>query len=392
MNRGLFLVMALGACATQDDSNDVTGPYTGAPRRFVIDSFTFAKNNTEARALGRDVNGDKVVDNQVGMVISTLHNYGTITPYGADMLASGAIASSLVMHADDLQNDPTVSVIYYGSDGAPATRVGGTFVDGTFVSNRTATTDVPGDALARLPIFIDAAPSDVPLIGLQIELHPDETGPGYVASISGAVPHADVMNLAVAGLMQVIAADPDNHRTMRSLFDVNNDWQITRAEIVKNTLVESLLAPDVELFGEQAVSFGFNAHLVPCDDGGTCVTSPPANTCFDRVRDGDESDIDCGGSCRPCTAPEKCVAPSDCESNACDAGVCRAATCYDGVRDGFETDVDCGGPCDPCEVGARCYGNGDCETGICGEPCPYEDSFDCIGWYDEFDTCRMLAP
>jgi len=41
-------------------------------------------------------------------------------------------------------------------------------------------------------------------------------------------------------------------------------------------------------------------------------------------------------------------------------------TCDDGVQNGDETDVDCGGSCDPCAVGATCDGPEDCATGICG--------------------------
>jgi hypothetical protein len=41
--------------------------------------------------------------------------------------------------------------------------------------------------------------------------------------------------------------------------------------------------------------------------------------------------------------------------------------CANGVRDGNETDVDCGGRCGECDVGKSCRGNGDCQTGVCFE-------------------------
>ena len=34
---------------------------------------------------------------------------------------------------------------------------------------------------------------------------------------------------------------------------------------------------------------------------------------------------------------------SDCQSGVCTGGICQAPTCNDGVRNGSETDVDCGG-------------------------------------------------
>jgi hypothetical protein len=57
---------------------------------------------------------------------------------------------------------------------------------------------------------------------------------------------------------------------------------------------------------------------------------------------------------------------ADCRDPACaDAPACRA-TCNDGVRNGAETDVDCGGNCWPCDVGKSCVVDADCGvTGVC---------------------------
>ena len=89
------------------------------------------------------------------------------------------------------------------------------------------------------------------------------------------------------------------------------------------------------------------------------------NGCRDRVRDGDETDIDCGGSCQPCWAMKGCGRPEDCQSQACDAGVCRAPTCSDGVRDGYESDVDCGSSCGKCAAGKVCAADSDCASNNC---------------------------
>ena len=59
-----------------------------------------------------------------------------------------------------------------------------------------------------------------------------------------------------------------------------------------------------------------------CSDDN-CSTGNAA--CFNGVQDGDETGVDCGGSCAPCP------------------------TCDDGIQNGGETGVDCGGPdCEPC--------------------------------------------
>jgi len=40
-------------------------------------------------------------------------------------------------------------------------------------------------------------------------------------------------------------------------------------------------------------------------------------------------------------------------------------TCSDGIKNQKETDVDCGGPCKPCSLGKFCSANSDCESGYC---------------------------
>ena len=39
--------------------------------------------------------------------------------------------------------------------------------------------------------------------------------------------------------------------------------------------------------------------------------------------------------------------------------------CANGSQDGDETDIDCGGSCEPCAVGHRCDENADCATALC---------------------------
>lgn len=57
-----------------------------------------------------------------------------------------------------------------------------------------------------------------------------------------------------------------------------------------------------------------------CNDSNTQKIS-----CFDGIKNGDETDVDCGGSCNPCP------------------------TCDDDIKNGDETAIDCGGTlCEPC--------------------------------------------
>ncbi len=104
-----------------------------------------------------------------------------------------------------------------------------------------------------------------------------------------------------------------------------------------------------------------------------CNTPPPAAKscigdacCSDGQRDGDETDIDCGGSCDACADTKKCGVGADCVSKSCSAERCAAASCSDGLQNGKETDVDCGGGCTPCADDKACVQASDCASGSCG--------------------------
>jgi formylglycine-generating enzyme required for sulfatase activity len=119
-----------------------------------------------------------------------------------------------------------------------------------------------------------------------------------------------------------------------------------------------------------------------------CVCQTP--TCNDHVKNGNETGVDCGGSCPPCGVSVTCTTGSDCSTGECGVGfkggpctgtavdggadaahslagcVCEAPTCSDGVKNGGESDVDCGGDeCPHCGIGKTCSQNTDCTSDIC---------------------------
>jgi cysteine-rich repeat protein len=87
------------------------------------------------------------------------------------------------------------------------------------------------------------------------------------------------------------------------------------------------------------VDGGFDAGFdaAPPVDGGfdagsdaappaTCSAADECNQaprCDDGVRNGDEVDRDCGGSCARCAAGQACVIPHDCQAGICAAGSCK---------------------------------------------------------------------
>ena len=88
--------------------------------------------------------------------------------------------------------------------------------------------------------------------------------------------------------------------------------------------------------------------------------TPQTGTCFNNVQDGDETGIDCGGSCHVCTFCNNSILNqgeyktavdlgngtlSDCGGPNCPS----CPTCSDKIKNQNETGIDCGGPCQTCQ-------------------------------------------
>jgi hypothetical protein len=93
---------------------------------------------------------------------------------------------------------------------------------------------------------------------------------------------------------------------------------------------------------------------------------PPAPTCTDKIKNGSEADVDCGGSCpTKCADGKGCSVAADCATATCSGGKCVAAACVDTVKNGTETDVDCGGTCGKCADTKTCAVAADCTSAVC---------------------------
>jgi len=77
-------------------------------------------------------------------------------------------------------------------------------------------------------------------------------------------------------------------------------------------------------------------------------TKCPTISCNDNSKNGDESDIDCGGRCNRCINGKACASLKDCKSGLCASGTC----------------VECGGPA---QCGSDANGACNCELVLVGE-------------------------
>jgi hypothetical protein len=136
---------------------------------------------------------------------------------------------------------------------------------------------------------------------------------------------------------------------------------------------------DVDCGGAQCPKCASGKTCAQASDctSGVCNVTCRAPACDDTVKNGTETDVDCGGACVKCANGKLCVLGSDCQSGVCNV-TCRAPTCSDGVKNGGESGVDCGGPpppgggsaCQRCPPGQSCTAPSDCQSGVCsGQIC-----------------------
>jgi len=135
-----------------------------------------------------------------------------------------------------------------------------------------------------------------------------------------------------------------------------------------------------------------DCHSGFCNSSNKCAKS----SCDDGIQNGDETDVDCGGECDKCDNDDDCKEDSDCESGKCDSNlkICIGINkCSNNKLDVGETDVDCGGKCDPCVDGQDCKTGSDCESGRCdsGECTASIKDSDKDGIPDNDDNCKYVS-
>jgi len=105
--------------------------------------------------------------------------------------------------------------------------------------------------------------------------------------------------------------------------------------------------------------------------GSPCLDHICANpTSRDGLKDGTETDVDCGGgpptNAARCDAGKACIGASDCFWGHCTSGLCEGHS--PGQKDGDQTDIDCGGKVSPaCDWEKSCLVDGDCTSTACGD-------------------------
>lgn len=300
--RGRMLVgtVALGAIAVAQ----VGVARAAAPPEhgYVTDALNLPATSAEAASFGRDLDGDGNRDNQLGEVIAAFAGQGLdLRAAQNDAITSGRIVMLHSLRASSLAgtNHATWQVLYAEPTPDPDLTGSGTFEVASALprSPRLAATikdHVVKTAPGRIPVQLDIGVAHEldPLMVLQmkkavVRATCNRRGCSE-GRIAGAVSEEQIDALLIpelAALFQTVleqdcpgpdpsSCAPDSSgQTVQGLFDTDDDMQITADELRENALIQSVLAPDLDLIKADgspghdgvmdALSFGFGFTTVP---------------------------------------------------------------------------------------------------------------------------------
>lgn len=293
------LPMTLVACG--DDGGTSQPTPEGTHYQYVSSEAFVPTNNNQAREYGLDLNGDKTPDNQLGMVLGTLATMnidvqGSIT----DAVLEGSIILLVDFQTKDFTNttaaglkvllgdmpmpqpctdpqNPTPATCGKHLDGTGTftidasspdnAAVAGKIINGTFNGG-------PGKISIQIALG-DGDPVGFDLIGARAKASGiTETGMTSVI-LGGALTETDLNTKVIPAIQgqigplierdcNMLTAPPmcgcmsgSTGATVLNLFDAQpKDCAVSVDEIKNNSLIQSLLAPDVEIDGKQALSLG----------------------------------------------------------------------------------------------------------------------------------------
>ncbi|HEY1105322.1 MAG TPA: hypothetical protein VGE78_04165 [Agromyces sp.] len=296
------LLPSIAACGGDDGEGNVTPE--GEHTHYVANKVFVPTTNQEAKSYGLDLNKDGTVDNQLGQVLSTLGSMGFDLQGTIDTaVAEGSIILLADFQTKDFMNTAAAGIqVYLGDNPMPAAcssdtdttcghhldgngsftvaansptnaALGGKIITGTFTGG-------PGNLSLQIALG-GTEPIRLDLIGARAK------GSGITATeigsmiFAGAITKEDIDTKVIPAIAQQLgptimrdcptptAADcgcgtgSSTGKTILGLFDTNpKDCTVSVDEIKTNSLIVSLLSPDVTVDGKMALSLGVKATAV----------------------------------------------------------------------------------------------------------------------------------
>ncbi|MBA3456762.1 MAG: hypothetical protein H0T42_26975 [Deltaproteobacteria bacterium] len=312
----LLAALSLTFVACSGDDGGTVIP-EGEHYQFVSKKAYVPTNNNQAREFGLDLNGDKTVDNQLGMVLGTLSTMG----FDIQATINEAVAEGSIILLVDFQTpDPTFTSssasglrVLLGDVPTPAAcnlgetycntatppvctgcqrhlngmgsftvaagsppALGGKIINGTFTGG-------PGDLSLQIALGgTDGIQLD--LIGARAKASGISADGMTSVILAGALTEEDLNTKVIPAISTqiapVIAEDCNaltsppacgcmagsTGKTVLDLFDGGDgtakNCAVSVEEIKQNSLIQSLLAPDVTIDGRKALSLGIKVETV----------------------------------------------------------------------------------------------------------------------------------
>lgn len=292
MRRLAMLLSLVLAAALLVGASAEAKPKPKKPKKhgYVVSELLVPASNNQAREVAFDLNGDGTVDNQLGQVFATFAGQG-IDVQGAtsQAITSGSFVTLFSVRTPSLKDAKkkvTVKLLKGLAKASPDLDGGGTFaVDKAYPATKLkakivkkVVTSKVGTIKVLMPTFLPGlAPVSYDLVKGRITATCAKKRCS-AGRFGGAIPSTQIDAKLIPqmgnAIRTVIATDcPSGEAsctpgstgsTMLQLFDLDNDDLVTDQEIRDSPLIQSLLAPDVDVNGDGeadalSVAFGFTA-------------------------------------------------------------------------------------------------------------------------------------
>lgn len=262
----LSFLAPLGAMGCTESPDSDPAPGTCDSEVFRISAVHLPHTGGEAADLGFDLDGDRVIDNQLGALTAALAAiYPAWDPetWLSDRLAEGDVQwlaridscegspawSARLMRAEDADADGRPEIL---DDGVPASG------DGTIALGGIALVPV-GYFADGGGIAVSAAWEDAPAFHISTR----DAAAGLQLTLGLAVPLGDA---ALAPAAAFLTAELARGSLFARTLDTNGDDIISVAELRASPAITTLLAADIDTDGDaiaDAISIGFSATAVP---------------------------------------------------------------------------------------------------------------------------------
>lgn len=297
--------ISLVACGGSDGQPVPTGMHY----HYVANKVFVPTSSTESREFGLDLNGDGTVDNQLGATLAALKSQANFDIQATidDAVNKGSIILLVDFQSKSFTSSSAAGIqVFLGQNPMPApcngsadttcghhltgtgsfdldpngptnAALAGKIVGGTFTGG-------PGDLSLQIALG-GTMPIQLNLIGARAKASSiSETGIGSGTSggviFAGAITKDDIdtkilpaiapqLETTIMRDCNMLTAPPgcgctanSTGATIISFFDSNKDCMVTTDELKNNSLVMSLLQPDVTIDGKMALSLGIKATAV----------------------------------------------------------------------------------------------------------------------------------